>query len=183
MEFTYRCLVYAERIWWHPGKETTIMTPPEKTTSKFFQTTLKMRQIPHSLSCNDVKSAFQVRLKRLRSSINIHFCLQPKKNTSTLKRGPLFKSCYKMVSLWDNVRQCGLQYHGTVKINTYLNIGHTEAFSQWNPRFLTPLLISQIIIACGSSLLSGNGLNVTMYLQITSQHWNNQFLWKSRSRD
>ncbi len=34
MVFTYRCLVYAERIWWHPGEETTIMTPPKKNETE-----------------------------------------------------------------------------------------------------------------------------------------------------
>jgi hypothetical protein len=49
--------------------------------------------------------------------------------------------------------------------STYLNIGHTEAFSQWKPLFFWPVLIYQMIIACGSSRLSGRGLNVTRYLK------------------
>lgn len=49
--------------------------------------------------------------------------------------------------------------------HTYLKIGQCAELSQWKPLFFCPVRTSQIMIACGSSLVSMRGLNVTTYLR------------------
>lgn len=43
-------------------------------------------------------------------------------------------------------------------------MGQCAELSQWKPLFLCPVRMSQMMMACGSSLVSISGLKVTTYL-------------------
>ena len=50
-------------------------------------------------------------------------------------------------------------------------MGQCAELSQWKPLFFCPVRMSQMMMACGSSLVSISGLKVTTYLEdITTTH-------------
>lgn len=50
-------------------------------------------------------------------------------------------------------------------------MGQCAELSQWKPLFFCPVRMSQMMMACGSSLVSNSGLKVTTYLEsITTTH-------------
>lgn len=51
--------------------------------------------------------------------------------------------------------------------STDLNMGQCAELSQWKPLFFCPVRMSQMMMACGSSLVSISGLKVTTYLEGT----------------
>lgn len=57
-----------------------------------------------------------------------------------------------------------LDSDGGGKRKTDLNMGQCAELSQWNPLFFCPVRMSQMMMACGSSLVSIRGLKVTTYL-------------------
>lgn len=50
-------------------------------------------------------------------------------------------------------------------------MGQWAELSQWKPRFLCPVRMSQMMIACGSSCVSMRGLKVTRYLEQRCPVW------------
>lgn len=48
---------------------------------------------------------------------------------------------------------------------TDLKMGQCAELSQWKPLFFCPVRMSQMMMACGSSLVSIRGLKVTTYLE------------------
>lgn len=49
--------------------------------------------------------------------------------------------------------------------STDLKMGQCAELSQWKPLFFCPVRMSQMMMACGSSLVSISGLKVTTYLK------------------
>lgn len=49
--------------------------------------------------------------------------------------------------------------------STDLKMGQCAELSQWKPLFFCPVSMSQMMMACGSSLVSISGLKVTTYLK------------------
>lgn len=49
-------------------------------------------------------------------------------------------------------------------------MGQCAELSQWKPLFFCPVRMSQMMMACGSSLVSISGLKVTTYLENTTTH-------------
>lgn len=58
----------------------------------------------------------------------------------------------------------GAQREGETGI-TDLKMGQCAELSQWKPLFFCPVRMSQMMMACGSSLVSISGLKVTTYLK------------------
>lgn len=54
---------------------------------------------------------------------------------------------------------------------SHLKMGQWAELSQWKPRFLCPVRMSQMMIACGSSCVSMRGLKVTRYLKQRGPVW------------